>query len=67
MEQINSYVQLIVEKVLDYAPKIGLALLVLFIGMKVINKLASLAVKAMQRAGVSGNILPFINSSRKLF
>ena len=62
MEQINSYVQLIVEKVLGYAPKIGLALLVLFIGMKVINKLASLAVKAMKRAGVSANILPFINS-----
>ena len=60
--QINSYIQQFTEMVISYAPKIGLAVLVLIIGIKIINKLAKLATKGMETAGVSANILPFISS-----
>ncbi len=60
--QINSYLQQLTEMVIDYAPKLGLAIVVLIIGIKIINKLAALASKGMEKAGVSANILPFISS-----
>lgn len=60
--QINNYLQQLTEMVIAYAPKIGLAVLVLVIGIKIINKLAKLASKGMEKAGVSANILPFISS-----
>lgn len=62
LNQFNGYLQQLGEMIIAYAPKIGLAILVLIIGIKIINKLAKLAAKAMERAGVSANILPFISS-----
>ena len=48
--------------VVEYAPKLVLAIILLFVGIKVINKLADLAGKGLQRAGVSENLLPFMRS-----
>lgn len=62
METLNRYVEQIGQMVIDYAPKLALAALVLFIGIKIINRLSDLAEKAMARTGVNKNILPFIHS-----
>lgn len=47
---------------LEYAPKLGLAIVLLIVGLRIANKIAKLAAAAMKRAGVSENILPFISS-----
>ncbi|NET32032.1 MAG: mechanosensitive ion channel [Cyanothece sp. SIO1E1] len=62
MDQVNTYLDKGVEMVMDYAPKVGLAILMLIIGLKIINRIAKLAVKAMAKAGLNENILPFISS-----
>lgn len=62
MDQVNTYIDKGVEMVMDYAPKVGLAILMLIIGLKIINRIAKLAVKAMAKAGLNENILPFISS-----
>lgn len=61
-EQLNSYVDTITQMVIDYAPKLALAIIVVIIGLKIINKLSDMAAKAMGRAGIGENILPFIHS-----
>ena len=53
MDQVNSYVEKGVQMVMDYAPKVALAILMLVIGMKVINKLAKIAVSGMAKAGLN--------------
>lgn len=62
MDQVNTYVDKGVEMVMDYAPKVGLAVLMLLIGLKIINRIAKLAVSGMSKAGLNENILPFISS-----
>lgn len=62
INQINGYLQQLGEMVIAYAPKMALAAVVLIVGIKVINKLAKLAAKGMEKAGISANILPFIKS-----
>lgn len=61
-EQVNSYLNQITQMIIDYAPKLALALIVVIVGLKIINKLSDLASKAMARAGISENILPFLHS-----
>lgn len=62
LEQVNSYLNQITQMIIDYAPKLALALIVVIVGLKIINKLSDLASKAMARAGISENILPFLHS-----
>lgn len=62
LEQVNNYLDQITQMIIDYAPKLALALIVVIVGLKVINKLSDLAAKAMARAGISENILPFLHS-----
>lgn len=62
LEQLNGYLNTVVEMIIQYAPKLLLAGLLLFIGWKVINRMASLANKSMDHAGVSDSIRPFLAS-----
>lgn len=62
MDQVNTYLDTGIQMVIEYAPKVALAILMLVIGIKIINRMAKLAVKAMEKAGLNKNILPFINS-----
>ena len=62
MDNINTFLDQVISMAIDYTPKIALALVVFFVGIKIINKLASLAVAGMKTAGVSENLLPFISS-----
>lgn len=62
IDKFNNYLQQFGEMVIAYTPKIVLAAIVLIIGIKIINKLAKLAARGMEKAGISANILPFIRS-----
>jgi len=48
--------------VIDYAPRIVLAFLVLFIGIRVVNRLGAGLGKIMQRSGLTEEIRPFLIS-----
>jgi small conductance mechanosensitive channel len=62
MENINSYLQTFTEMVMEYAPRLVLAIIVLWIGFKIANKIADLASKGLEKAGLSETLLPFIRS-----
>jgi small conductance mechanosensitive channel len=62
MEEFNVYIEKAGTMVIDFAPKLALALVVLWIGFKIVNKLASLLGKALAKAGISENIRPFLTS-----
>ena len=62
MEEIQNYFQQITSRVIDYAPRLVLALLVLFIGLRVVNRLGESLGKIMVRSGLSEQIRPFLVS-----
>ena len=62
LEQINGYISQITQMFINYAPKLLLAIVVVIVGLKIINKLSDRASKGLSRAGVSENILPFVHS-----
>ena len=62
MDKINVYIEKIGTMAIDFAPKLALALIVLWAGMKIINKLTSIVGLALEKAGISDNIRPFIAS-----
>lgn len=62
MEEVTGYWTKIVDAIIEYGPKLVLAIVVLYIGMKVIAKLTNVLTLAMEKAGISKNILPFLSS-----
>jgi len=64
MENIdfNKYVTLIQEKAIVYVPKLVLAGIILWVGMKIANKLIELVSKVLEKAGFDDTIRPFLVS-----
>ncbi len=62
MEQFSAYADQFMHMVVEYAPKLLLALVLLIVGLAVINKLSDWASKAMKKRGVSDDIRPFLAS-----
>lgn len=62
MQQVSGWMEKLSTMVLEYAPKLALAIVVLIVGIKVINKLADLSRLAMNKAGISNTITPFLSS-----
>ncbi len=62
MEKLNEYLLIAQEKVVFFAPKVLLAVAILWIGFKVIKKLVKLFEVALEKGGMSGNIRPFLMS-----
>jgi small conductance mechanosensitive channel len=62
MEGMNSYIEQITNMIITYAPQLGLAVIVLIIGLRVINRLSDIILGAMERSGVSKDIRPFLAS-----
>lgn len=60
MEQFDTYLQQFYSLVIQYAPKVILALLVLWIGMGVIRRISKMARKSMGQSGMSDDIQPFL-------
>lgn len=62
MESLNIDMQELTQNAIQYGTKLLVALLVLFIGFKLANRVARMAKKTMERLGLSENLLPFIGS-----
>lgn len=60
--QIGGWVEKLIDLGLNYGPKLILGLVILFVGLKIINKVQLVVAKAMQVAGISDNLVPFLSS-----
>ncbi|MEM6769018.1 MAG: hypothetical protein AAF597_00420 [Bacteroidota bacterium] len=59
---IQKYLETAGNMVIEYAPKAFMALVILIIGIKIINKLVDVAVKAMMDRGIGADLTPFLGS-----
>ncbi len=48
--------------IIEYAPKAFMALVILLVGIRIINKLVDLAVRAMTKRGIGADLTPFFGS-----
>ena len=60
--KLDSYVDLFIRSLLDYAPKVVSAIVVLFIGLWLIKRIARLAEKAMIRRQLEVSLRTFLKS-----
>lgn len=63
MDKINEYLQIGIDKVVFFLPKIILAGIILWIGFKVVKKIIQLLGLALERTGFSETLRPFIKST----
>jgi small conductance mechanosensitive channel len=61
-EQLNSYLETATTMVIEYAPKVVMAIVILFIGIRIVNKLVDVAIKTMNRNGLGSDLAPFLGS-----
>ncbi|MEO0734326.1 MAG: mechanosensitive ion channel family protein [Bacteroidota bacterium] len=61
-EQLNSYLETATNMVIEYAPKVAAAILIILIGIRIINKLVTVVVKAMTERGIGADLTPFLGS-----
>ena len=62
MEKITTYLEMVQEKIILFAPKILLAIAILWIGFKIIKKMVRLFEIALDKSGMSPSIQPFLKS-----
>ena len=60
--QAGGYLETIINMIIEYAPKVALAIILLLVGFRLINKVVKVAASTAQRSGIAENILPFIRS-----
>lgn len=61
-EKLEKYYNLAVDNIVTYLPKIALAIIILLIGIRIINKLVRIATTAMEKRGIASDIMPFLSS-----
>lgn len=61
-EQLSSYLETASNMVIEYAPKAVAAIVILFIGIRIVNKLVSIAINVMQKNGLGADLAPFLGS-----
>ncbi len=62
MKKIQKYSDLAIDNIIEYTPSIVGALLILWIGFKLINKIIKIITKLLDKSGLSDSIQPFILS-----
>jgi len=62
MQQVGGWMDKLTTMVMEYAPRLALAIIVLIIGIKVINKFSDVSRQGIEKAGVSKTISPFLAS-----
>jgi len=62
MEQFNVYAEQFMHMLVEYAPRLLLAIVLLLVGLSVSNKISEWASRAMARRGVGDDIRPFLAS-----
>lgn len=63
MDKLNEYLQIALDKVVFFLPKIVLAGIILWIGFKVVKKIVQLLGHALEKTGFSETLRPFIKST----
>lgn len=61
-EKIQEYIDRASDSVITYAPKLALAIILLLVGIRLINKTVRFAVNTTRSKGYGEDILPFIGS-----
>jgi len=61
-EQLSSYLETATTMVIEYAPKVVMAIVILFIGIRIVNKLVDVAIKTMNSNGLGSDLAPFLGS-----
>lgn len=59
---LQKYLETAGNMIIEYAPKAFMALVILLIGIRVINKLVDVAVSAMVKRGIGADLTPFFGS-----
>ncbi len=62
MEAVEKYIGIITEMLIKYTPKVILALVLLWLGFRVINRVVKSGLQAMERSGISSDVSPFLAS-----
>lgn len=62
METVEKYADIITEMLIKYTPKVLFALVLLWVGFRLINRLVGSGLKAMERSGLSQDVRPFLAS-----
>lgn len=62
MDKLNAYLEIATEKIIFFAPKVALAFIVLWVGLKIIKKIEKPLYVLLQKAGLSDTIRPFLIS-----
>jgi small conductance mechanosensitive channel len=62
LEKINHYASLALDKIIKYSPSAISAILVLWIGFKIIKRIDKIVQTALEKSGLSSTIRPFISS-----
>ncbi len=63
MDKLNEYLQIAIDKMVFFLPKILLAGVILWIGFKIVKKLVKLLGLALEKSGFSETLRPFIGST----
>lgn len=61
-QTLERYLTMASDAIVAYAPKVLIAILVLLIGIRVINKLVAYSVKSMTERGIGADLTPFLGS-----
>lgn len=59
---LQTYLETAGNMVIEYAPKVALAIIILIVGIRVINKIVDIAVAAMVKKGIGADLTPFLGS-----
>lgn len=62
MDKFNDYLEIATEKIIFFAPKVALAIIVFWLGFKVIKKIEKPLNSLLEKAGLSETIRPFLIS-----
>ncbi|MBV6426845.1 MAG: Small-conductance mechanosensitive channel [Haliscomenobacter sp.] len=62
MESLNKYLDMAAEMALEYLPKLALAVLLLFVGFKLTNKLSKVLERVLLQMGMNSSLLTFSRS-----
>ncbi|OAV42809.1 mechanosensitive ion channel family protein [Lewinella sp. 4G2] len=61
-ETMTNYLDTAVTMAMEYAPKVLAAIVIMLVGIRIINKLVTIAVKAMSARGIGQDLTPFLGS-----
>ncbi len=62
MERIENYTNIIMQKLVDYGPKLILAILTLWLGLRIIKSLVKLTEKNMAKSSLDPTLIKFVSN-----